>query len=255
MALGRFLVRLGRFIESLALAVMRPDDIIEFDKLKYGDAASVAQWSEEQLLAGGLSATEKSRLEQVPVKRGRVLVLGVGGGREAIALAQLGHEVVGVDFVQEMVDRAEANAAQQGVKIRGLVGDFSRLDLPPGSFDLVLLQSAMYSGVPTRNRRVQMLQRLGRFLKPGGFFLCDFYFNPVVNRGAARLRQAAAYLTLGNFGCQEGDTLWGNEFLHAFQSQAELESEFTAGGFEVVQSADLQTQGFYGALLRKRLAS
>lgn len=34
-ALGHFLVRLGRFIQSLSIMVMRPDDLVELGRQTY----------------------------------------------------------------------------------------------------------------------------------------------------------------------------------------------------------------------------
>lgn len=141
--LGRFLLRLGGFIQSLALMVMRSDDLVEFSRQGY--AKDVHYWGSEDTVGEGLSPLESSLLKKVPLERGRVLVLGVGGGRDAIPLARLGFEVTGVDFVPEMVQQAKENAARQGVKIAGLVQEISELEVPHGSFDLVWLAKEMYT--------------------------------------------------------------------------------------------------------------
>src|SRR5690348_14205825 len=45
-------------------------------------------------------------LGQLPKKRQDILELAVGTGRAAIPLAQAGHRVVGIDYVQDMLDIA-----------------------------------------------------------------------------------------------------------------------------------------------------
>jgi hypothetical protein len=89
-SLGHFLIRLGRFIQSLALMSMRPDDLVEFSRQTY--AKQVSHWGSEEVTAEGLSPLESCLLEKVPLKKGRLLVLGVGRGRDAIPLARLGLE-------------------------------------------------------------------------------------------------------------------------------------------------------------------
>lgn len=232
--IGRFLIRLGRFIQSLALMVMKPDDLVEFGRQTY--ARGVGGWGSDDVLAEGLSPVETALLEKIPEKQGRLLLLGVGGGREAIPLARLGFEVTGVDFVPELVQQAKENAARHGVQIEGLVQEISELDMPAGSFDIVWLSRRMYSCVPTRGRRLEMLRRIHRALRPGGYFICTYLwqtqkmFSPI----AELARKIFAFLTRGNLEYEPGDILWNSlEFVHAFSSEAELRSEFAAGGFAV----------------------
>jgi SAM-dependent methyltransferase len=160
----------------------------------------------------------------------------MGGGREAIPLAQAGFAVTGVDFVPEMIERAKANAEEAGVRLKGLVQDISRLDVPPESYDVAWLWAGMYSSVPTGQRRVAMLKCIHRALRPGGYFVCQFHWSggepPSPRR--ERLKRAVALLTRGNLTYEPGDMLWANiEFLHGFRSEAELRAEFTAAGFAV----------------------
>jgi hypothetical protein len=75
---GRFLIRFGRFIQSLALMVMRPADLVEFSRQDYSTLQELKYWSEK--VVEGLNPLESSFLEQVPIKKGRVLLLGLGGG-------------------------------------------------------------------------------------------------------------------------------------------------------------------------------
>lgn len=251
--LGRFLLRLGRFIESLAVVVMRPDDLVEFGRRQYARPKEVAEWGGDSVLDQGLFPGEKALLDQVPVKSGRLLLLGLGGGRDAIALARLGFEVVGVDFVQDMVEKARENAARHGVALQGLVQDISQLEVPPASFDLAALSPAMYSCIPTRARRVQMLRRIRQALKPEGYFLCQFILNPAlrVTRRAELLRKAFALLTGGNRGYEKGDTLRGPGFSHIFLDEGELRSEFADGGFELIHFQSGEFGTWRGAVLQR----
>lgn len=235
--MGRFLIRLGRFINSLAVVIMRPDDLVEFGRQTYASLESVENLCRKETVDLGLTAEETALLEKVPLKRGRLLLLGVGGGREAIPLARLGFDVRGVDFVGDLVERSIENAKERGITISGLVQDVSKLDVTDNTYDMVWLSAAMYSCIPTRRKRVEMLKRIRKALKPGGYFICQFQWD---TRGGPRprgllARKAVAFLTMGNLQYEPGDKLWGNsEFIHAFSSQDDLRSEFTEGGFDVV---------------------
>lgn len=235
--LGRFLIRLGKFVQSLAVMVMRPDDLVEFGRQMYTRPHNVESWGRKDLVERGLNDAEMALLEHLPRKEGRLLLLGVGGGREAIPLARMGFDVTGVDFSPDMVEKAKENAAQRGVKIEGLVQEISELDLPAGAYDVVWLYAAMYSCVPTRQRRVAMLRRVRRALRPGGHFLCQFHWGTQHQHSpkVELARRAVAYLTLGNLSYEPGDMLWHNvEFIHGFLSEDALRAEFEAGGFQVL---------------------
>jgi SAM-dependent methyltransferase len=251
--LGRFFIRLGRFIESLAGVVMRPADLVELNRLRYAERPAVSSWGRESVADIGLTDAEKDLFAQLPIKNGRVLVLDLGGGRDAIALAKKGFEVVGVDFVKDLVAKAEKNAARHGVSIQGLVQEISQLEVPSASFDLALIFAAMYSSIPTLGRRLEMLQRIKAALKPEGYFLCQFLFDPdqKPNRRAELARQAFALLTWGNRWRQPGDVIWGREFMHTFLSEDELRSEFGAAGFEVLYIQPQEIGIVRGAVLQK----
>ena len=254
-ASARFMIRLGNLIQSLAVVVMRPDDLIEFSRRTYARPTGVAGWSRADLVDEGLYRDELALLERSPVQDGRLLLLDIGGGREAIPLAQRGFLVTGVDFVAGMVEQAKANAAQRGVFLEGLVQEISQLDVPHGAYDLAWLSARMYSSVPTRQRRVQMLRRIARALRADGCFICQFDWALKQRRSpyALRLYRCFAWLTLGYLQFEPGDTLWGNaEFIHTFDDETKLRMELAEGGFDVLHLDIFDEKTCGGAVLRKK---
>jgi SAM-dependent methyltransferase len=237
-SISHFLIQLGAFIQSLPVLVMRPDDLVEFSRQSYAKPHDVEAWAEDAIVDSGLGTDELDLLKAVPDTTGDLLLLGVGGGREAIPLAKMGFQVTGVDYVAAMVERAKENATRRGVRIEGLVQEISRLKVPSNYYNVVWLSRSMYSCVPTRARRVEMVQRISRALKPGGFFICQFHWNPRFHltwRGRL-VRRLIAASTLGNTAYEEGDILWANvEFLHTFNSEDKLRSELEDGGLTVMR--------------------
>ncbi|MCJ7663847.1 MAG: class I SAM-dependent methyltransferase [Desulfobacterales bacterium] len=237
---------------------MRPDDLVEFSRQTYARENMVEDLGSEDLAYPGLHPDEQALLESLHLTEGRLLLLGVGGGREAIPLARMGFEVTGVDFVPEMVEKAKANAARHGVQMEGLVQEISKIDVSAGSYDCAWLSAAMYSCVPTRGRRIEMLQRIGKALMPGGYFICQFRWD--TRGGPAHIwelvRKIVAFLTLGNLWYEKGDTLPNNiEFIHAFSQEDEVRSEFAEGGFEVLHLHIAEEILLGGAVLRKTLSN
>jgi SAM-dependent methyltransferase len=255
-SLARGLLRLGAFIQSLPIVVMRPDDLVEFSRQTYARPHNVEAWAEDQLVDSGLSKDEQELLAEVQATTGNLLLLGVGGGREAIPLARMGFRVTGVDYVADMVDRARENAARRGVRVEGLVQEISQLDVQENAYDVVWLSRAMYSCVPTRVRRVAMVRRIARALKPGGLFLCQFHWcaAPRPQGKGEMLRRLVAVCTLGNGAYEAGDILWLNvEFVHEFSSEDAIRSELEEGGLDVLRIQTSQTTIRGSAVCRKSL--
>lgn len=248
------MVRFSRFVESLTVTIMKPDDLIEFSRQTYNKPRTIEAFSQKGDVDQGLDDEEVALLDALPKKVGKLLLLGVGGGREAIYFARMGFTVTGVDFCPRMTANAQANAARHGLSIGGLVQEISQLVVPANSYDTVWLGSAMYSSVPTRTRRVKMLKKIKNGLFPGGYFVCTFFWHPNLRHSRKGLlaRKAFAHLTLGNRLYEPGDMLLHNiEFIHAFSSEESIRSEFTEGGFKVIQFHTYKGRKRAGAILIK----
>lgn len=251
---GLLLIKVGRFIQSLAIMVMKHRDLIDFTKRTYSAPEAEEVWNKKSFVESGLTLYEKKYLEKIPEKKGRLLLLGLGTGREALPLAKMGFEVTGVDFVPEMVEWAKENALKQGIRIIGLVQDMRKLNVSANHYQIAWLSAATYSGIPTRDWRINMLRKIRDALIPGGYFVCEFLWKkppeyPYYVRLARRL---FAILTLGNFSFEKGDMLWGNEqFLHAFFSEENIRAEFNEAGLEVLDIFIQEDNIQGGAVLRK----
>lgn len=249
---GNFMIRLGSLIQSLAISVMKPDDLMEFSKRSYLRPNNLNGWSDTDWIDSGLTSEEEYLLENIPLKKGKLLILCLGGGREAISFAKKDFEITGVDFVPEMIEKARKNLIERDIDIEYLVQNMSELDVPAETYDLVWLSASMYSCIPTRKRRIAMLKRINKALKSGGYFAFAFHADPSFNpsRKAEIVKRIFAVLTLGNLSYEKGDRLWGSEFLHNFISDDEIHLEADAGGFDskIIRNENI----LCGAILKKR---
>jgi ubiquinone/menaquinone biosynthesis C-methylase UbiE len=73
-----------------------------------------------------------------PIAGRRVLDVGTGTGRAAIALAKAGAVVTGIDASREMLAVAERRAREEGATVAFAVGDAHRIAFPDRSFDAVV---------------------------------------------------------------------------------------------------------------------
>jgi SAM-dependent methyltransferase len=235
--IARSILKMAKFLQTLPVVVMKPADLIEFNRQSYSSLADVDGWCEDSLVDQGLDEDERRIFKSIPQNGGKLLVLGVGGGREAIQFAKMGFNVTGVDFIPAMIERAIENVAKRGFETEGLVQEISELDVPDNTFDVVWLSRSMYSSIPTRKRRVQMVQRIANALKPGGYFLVQF--NGGIgqqNMHGERVRKMIAASPFGNRSYEAGDMLWLHvEFIHAFSSKDEIRLELEDGGLRVLK--------------------
>ncbi len=254
---AKILIQLGEAIKSLAVVIMKPQDLIDFGKISYSKQPSINSFSVNQLVEDGLAMDEELLLNSTLTKSGKALILGVGGGREAIALSKIGFKVTATDFVEEMCQSALMNAKKYGVEIDVLTQELSNPDFPEETFDIVWLSTGMYSVIPTRNKRVQFLKRVRSILKPGGFFLFQFHWRD--SKGLSKKKEAIKNI-IGtifflNPNYETGDSLWREkEFVHFFPDLEKLKSELASSGMELIL-LEKHDMGFRGnAVLKKEIS-
>jgi SAM-dependent methyltransferase len=98
---------------------------------------------------------------------GRALDLACGEGRNAVWLAERGWDVVGVDFSDVALAKAEQLAAQRGVTVELVHADVLDYEPEPRAFDLVCV---LYLQLPADERR-RVLAHAAAAVAAGGTFL------------------------------------------------------------------------------------
>jgi SAM-dependent methyltransferase len=98
------------------------------------------------------------------VKKGKVISLSEGEGRNAVYLAKLGFEVTAVDFSSVGLAKAQALANKHQVKIECVLADLNNLNLKPDTWDVVV---SVFSQ-PESSIRQRLNAQLASSLKIGG---------------------------------------------------------------------------------------
>lgn len=97
---------------------------------------------------------------------GRLLDLGCGQGRNAVALAAAGYEVTAVDASAVGVDQTTLAAGDQGLVVQGVVADLAgyRID---STYDVVLVDMVLHSFDDAADRQ-RILEQIALGVAPGG---------------------------------------------------------------------------------------
>ena len=120
-----------------------------------------------------LGLTEVAALHSVTerVRGGRILDIGVGGGRTVTALLELSRDYIGVDYIVEMVEACR-------MRFPGIRFEHADARAMPefadASFDLIVFAWAGICMVDHAGR-LAILAEVRRLLKPGGAFLFSSY--------------------------------------------------------------------------------
>lgn len=221
-------------------------------------------FSPQRFAAGAPESEAIARL--TGVERGRVLDLACGPGRHAIAFAQAGFRVTGVDRSKFLL----AQAARSAAEVEWVHEDM-RAFVREGEFDLAvcMLNSFGYFEDDAENRKV--LENVRRSLRPGGRFVLDVLGKEVLERtfqptAAETIPGVGTYVTerawADNFGKLENRWTLTREdgavlrfvMRHWVYSARELELMLRDAGFETLQFFGDLSGAAYGPEAKRLIA-
>jgi len=100
-----------------------------------------------------------------------VLDVACGNGRHILALAQRGFRCTGLDYTPEQVQIAQARAKGEGMSVRLLQGEATRLNYE-SEFDAALAILILFL-LPNDDDVLGCLRKIHRALRPGGIVVCN----------------------------------------------------------------------------------
>jgi len=114
--------------------------------------------------------SEKKIFNKYFNKPGLILDIGCGAGRTSFELAKRGHQVVGIDLSQAMIDKANKRLLEEQAPIVFKVMDALKLDFPNRHFDGAIFSFNGIESTPRKQGKLRLLTEVHRVLKPGSYF-------------------------------------------------------------------------------------
>jgi ubiquinone/menaquinone biosynthesis C-methylase UbiE len=160
--------------------------------------------------------------------RTRVLDLGCGTGTHALALAERGHAVVGIDFAPGMLARAAEKAQRRAVVLELRPADLNHpLPLDDAGFDGVICSYVLQ----VIERPVELIREIRRVLRPGAVAVLEVPLRSAARRDAAGRMTGGAFCTLKALGSRVPGAV-------SLYEPARLRSELAEAGLAVSAERD-----------------
>lgn len=199
--------------------------------MAYDSPKSHELFGNSAYLNWGLTPLEKSLFTRHLTKpSARVLVAGCSAGRECVPLARQGHQVTGIDYVPEMIRRADRFRADLCLEIEYRIGDIAAFSAPVDSYDYILC--TILCLINPRPKRATMMEAFHHCLSPSGILFVNYrapYHRPI---RSATLRQ---FLGFVNPDYTPGDCGSSHTLSHSF-TEDELQEEASTCGFELIDT-------------------
>ena len=167
-----------------------------------------------------------SKIADLPV--GRALCIAEGEGRNAVYLAEHGHQVTAVDASAVGLEKARKLAHSRGVTIEAIVADLADFAIEPDSWDAIV---SIFAHVPPE-LRASLHGSIVRGLRSGGVFVLEAYTPEQIRLGTGGPPVAELTMTLAAL----RQELAGLEFRHAVELERDvIEGRYHSGKGAVVQ--------------------
>jgi len=154
---------------------------------------------------------------------GSILDAGCGTGENSLFFAQRGHQVTGIDYLDEPIRRAKQKAVERGLSVNFLVMDALALKEIPQVFDNAI-DSGLFHVFSDEDRR-KYVEGLATVLKPGGrLFMMCFSDEEPAGGGPRRVSKSELEAAFANG--------WAIESImpSRFETIAEFKDQFSEGG-------------------------
>ncbi|MDP9256655.1 MAG: class I SAM-dependent methyltransferase, partial [Actinomycetota bacterium] len=181
-----------------------------------------------------------------------MLEIGFGAGRIAIALAQRGLRVTGIDSEESLLELSSVRVARYALagRIELRLGDAQALEAADGAFDLVVALGVL----PWVERPGWCVREMGRVTRPGGYVIASVnnrrQLNRVLDPRLNPMMEPAKKIALRAIPRSRGDRRPDSR-VPRHDSRRQYKRWLQAAGLEPVRSATLGFGSFLWGHCRK----
>ena len=124
---------------------------------------------------------------------GRILDIGCGQGRNAIPLARLGYEVIGIDSSQVGIGQMMEVAASENLSLEGRVGDMFEFDTYQ-EFDFILLDSMLHFTQKDRQKEIDWISTIFSGIKKGCYVIFCIPENKRISQELEEVANSSSFM-------------------------------------------------------------
>jgi hypothetical protein len=224
---------LGILHEGFWLGCLDPEDLT---------AVTIRSYQQSQLYGGrehnqsGLFPWEREAIDRFFRPSSRILVAACGGGREMIALHNLGFQVDGFDCTPRLVEASQGFLRQLGISANVVLCPPNEVPEELTPSDALIVGWTAYMQIPGSARRIAFLRKLRAAAPSDAPLLISFWVKEEGSPDEGRVfRFAKWFRSLPGRRAEPlepGDHVTDRGFHHCF-AKAEIEAELKAGGFQM----------------------
>jgi len=232
--------------DGVWLGVLSPEQLHGIDDVYYRRERLYVR---DEYNRSGLFGWEREFVDEHVPAGSRIAVAGAGGGREVLALARSGFDVVGFECNEALVSAGNRLLRVDGFSTLLCTVERDRWPAGAGPFDALVVGWGSYMLMPGRAQRIEFLRSARNDLVAAAPVLLSFFARGGFSR---RLRLTARCGTAirrarGRPALEPGDSLAPN-YVHWFDRD-QIESELRAAGYDLVA---FSTTGYGRAVARVR---
>jgi hypothetical protein len=228
--LQRLFLLLRAFQSGFWLGVLQRETLHTIDKVHYD---SQKMYFDEGYNKSGLRKWEQNVIDNYYQKSRSVLIASVGGGREVVAMKNLGYQVDGFECHPELTAFANELLQNEGLVPNVKLAPRNQCPSNGHLYDGLIVGWAAYMLIQGREQRIEFLKSLHAQVRPQSPIMISFYVRAADSlhfRVIARVGNTIRRI-LRREHLELGDDLVPN-FVHYF-SENEIAAELLESGFEL----------------------